>query len=180
MMKLKLTFYFGLLLGGIAVVSCYQSSKKTDGTENDKKTTVANIKLKDYGLEPTVLDIDAYTLANNNFRTALWTGKNLQVTLMSIPVGGDVGLEIHPDIDQFLRIEEGEGKVLMGNSKDSLTFIQAAGEDFAIFVPAGKWHNIINAGDKPLKIYSIYSPPEHPHGTTHKTQQEAIEAEHHH
>ena len=63
--------------------------------------------------EPAVLDIEAYTLGNENFRTALWTGTNLQVTLMTIPVGGEVGLELHPDIDQFLRIEEGEAKVMM-------------------------------------------------------------------
>lgn len=78
------------------------------------------IELKDYGAEPAVLDIEAYTLGNENFRTVLWTGTNLQVTLMTIPVGGEVGLELHPDIDQFLRIEEGEAKVMMGDSKEDL------------------------------------------------------------
>jgi len=98
---------------------------------------------------------------------------------MSIPVGCDIGLEQHTETDQFLRIEDGQAKVMMGDSEESLTFIQTAEKDFAIIVPAGKWHNIINIGNKPLKLYSIYSPVEHPHGTVHKTQEEAEEAEHH-
>jgi mannose-6-phosphate isomerase-like protein (cupin superfamily) len=126
-----------------------------------------------------VLDIEAYTLTNDNFRTALWTGTKLQVTVMSIPVGGDIGLELHPETDQFLRIEDGSAKVVMGDSQESLTFAKTVEKDFAIFVPAGKWHNIINTGNKPLKLYSIYSPVEHPHGAVHKTQKESEEAEHH-
>ncbi|MCL2097626.1 MAG: cupin domain-containing protein [Bacteroidales bacterium] len=138
------------------------------------------VVFQDYGSEPTVLDIEAYTMSNDNFRTALWTGTLLQVTLMSIPVGGEIGLEQHPDTDQFLRIEDGEAQVVMGDYETSLTFTATAGKDFAIFVPAGKWHNLINTGDKPLKLYSIYSPVEHPHGTVHKTFEEAEEAEHAH
>lgn len=143
----------------------------------DRSTDYAPAELYDHGPEPTVLQIERHTLANDNFRTALWTGENLQVTLMSIPVGYDIGLEQHMGIDQFLRIEEGRGQVLMGDSADNLTFVRDAEDDYAIFVPAGKWHNIVNTGDKPLKIYSIYAPAEHPHGTIHKTQQEAQEAE---
>ena len=132
----------------------------------------AEVILKDYGAEPTVLNIDAYTMSNDNFRTALWTGTKLQLTLMSIPVGCDIGLEQHPDTDQFLRIEDGQAQVLMGDTEDALTFVQTAEKDFAIIIPAGKWHNIINTGDKPLKLYSIYSPVEHPHGTIHQTQED--------
>lgn len=166
---------------GLFVISCDQSSKQSTTPQSDgsHKVTKTDVVLKDYGAEPAVLDIEDYTSANTNFRTALWTGTHLQVTLMSIPVGGDVGLEQHPDIDQFLRIEEGKAKVEMGNTKDSLLFTQLASEDFAILVPAGKWHNITNVGDKPLKLYSIYAPVEHPHGTVHKTQKEAMDAEHH-
>ncbi|WP_295937551.1 cupin domain-containing protein [uncultured Alistipes sp.] len=152
---------------------CRQQPAHTTATD-------VTVVLKDYGAEPTVLNIEKYTLSNENFRTAIWTGRNLQVTLMSIPVGGDVGLEQHHDIDQFLRIEEGIGQVLMGDSADKLDFVREVSDDYAVFVPAGKWHNIVNKGDKPLKIYSIYAPAEHPHGTVHKTQQEAIEAEHAH
>lgn len=80
----------------------------------------SKIIFEDYGGQPTVLNIEDYTDANTNFRTVLWTGKNLQVTLMDIPVGGDVGLELHADIDQFLRIEQGKALVIMGNDKDNL------------------------------------------------------------
>ena len=172
-------FCAGLFLLGLSFISCNNCCKKSccSADDADSKTEVV---LKDYGAEPTVLNIDAYTTSNDNFRTTLWTGTKLQVTIMSIPVGGDIGLEQHPDTDQFLRIEEGTAQVLMGDTEESLIFIQDAEKDFAIIVPAGKWHNIINTGDKPLKMYSIYSPVEHPHGTMHKTQEEAEEAEHQH
>lgn len=140
------------------------------------------IPLKDYGPEPFVVDIEKATKQNKTFRTALWTGPYLQLTLMSIKAGEDIGLEIHPDHDQFIRIEEGQGIVRMGDTKDSLNFEQKVYDDFAIIIPAGKWHNLINTGDKPLKLYSIYAPPEHPSGTVHETKAiaEAAEAEHHH
>lgn len=96
----------------------------------------------DYGANPFVVDIKKATQHNNTFRTALWTGNHLQLTLMSIPVGEDIGLEVHPNVDQFLRIEAGHGLVQMGNSKDYLSFQQPAYDDFAIFIPAGTWHNV--------------------------------------
>ena len=168
-MKIKsLTLFLGLLLIGCSLASCGQTSQSGQTVQAN-----ATVALKDYGAEPTVLNIEAATLSNDNFRTALWTGAKLQVTVMSIPVGSDVGLEQHPDTDQFLRVEEGCAKVVMGDTEDALTFSQTAKKDFALFVPAGKWHNIINTGDIPLKLYSIYSPVEHPHGTVHKTQEEA-------
>lgn len=137
---------------------------------------------KDMGGEPFVVDIEKLTKANTDFRVAKWTGSNLQMTVMAIKPGGEIGLEVHGDIDQFLRIEEGTAKVLMGDSEDSLTFEELAEDDFAIFVPAGKWHNIINTGTTDLKLYSIYAPAEHAKGTVHKTYEEAMaaEAEHHH
>lgn len=130
-------------------------------------------KLKDYGPKPFVVNIEEATKQNNTFRTALWTGNNLQVTLMSIKVGEDIGLEVHPTVDQFIRIEEGQGLVQMGNSKDKLDFQEKVYDDYAVMIPAGKWHNVINTGDKPLKLYTIYAPPEHPHGTVHKTKADA-------
>jgi len=153
----------GLLLIGCSMMSCNRTSNASQ-----------DVTLKDYGAEPTVLDIEAYTMTNDNFRVALWTGTNLQVTLMTIPVGGDIGLEVHHDVDQFLRIEDGTAKVLMGDTEHSLTFTKTAEKDYAIFVPAGKWHNLINTGNKPLKLYSIYSPVEHPHGTVHRTQEDDV------
>ncbi|MFO7296749.1 MAG: cupin domain-containing protein [Clostridia bacterium] len=131
------------------------------------------IPLKDYGPEPFVVNIKQATLQNDNFRTALWTGKYLQLTLMTINVGEDIGLEMHPDVDQFIRIEQGQGLVMMGDDKDNLSYRQRVYEDYAIFIPAGKWHNVINTGRVPLKLYSIYAPPEHPRGTVHKTKKDA-------
>ncbi|SCZ10293.1 cupin domain-containing protein [Alkaliphilus peptidifermentans] len=131
------------------------------------------IILKDYGPEPFVVNIEKATKQNNTFRTALWTGEYLQLTLMSINVGDDIGLEIHDDHDQFIRIEEGQGIVKMGDRKDRLDFQAKVYDDYAIFIPAGKWHNLINTGCTPLKLYSIYAPPEHPRGTIHETKEDA-------
>ena len=170
----------GLALLGWSMMSCNQKPCDCEEVNDTVVKPAVAVVLKDYGAEPTVLDIDAYTTTNDNFRTALWTGTHFQVTLMSIPVGGEVGLEQHTTTDQFLRIEEGNARVMMGDSETSLTFVQLAEKDFAIIVPAGKWHNIINTGDKPLKLYSIYSPVQHPFGTVHKTFEEAEEAEHDH
>jgi mannose-6-phosphate isomerase-like protein (cupin superfamily) len=133
------------------------------------------IKLKDYGPKPFVVNIEEATKQNNNFRIALWTGKHFQLTLMSINVGEDIGLEIHPYLDQFIRIEEGQGLVKMGDRKDRLVFQAHVRDDYAFIIPAGKWHNLINTGDIPLKLYSIYSPPQHPHSTVHKTKEDAEE-----
>lgn len=135
--------------------------------------------MKDNGPNPYVVNIEELTLNNDNFRTAAWTGSQMQMTLMSIQPGDDIGLEVHDDHDQFLRIEEGEARVEMGPSADELEIWEAK-DDFAIFVPAGVWHNIINTGSEPLKLYSIYAPAEHPHGTIHETKAEAEAAEHDH
>jgi len=124
----------------------------------------------DYGPLPFAIDIAKATLANDTYRTALWTGPHLQLTLMSIQPGDDIGLEVHPDTDQFIRIEQGHGVVQMGNSKDNLYFQQNVYDDYAVFVPAGTWHDIINTGKEPMKVYTIYAPPHHPHGTIHQTK----------
>ena len=132
-------------------------------------------QLKDYGGHPLVVNIDRLAKANTNFRTALWTGKHLQLTLMSIPVGTDIGVEMHPDLDQFLRIEDGCAMIMMGENEYELNYRKKVNGDYAILVPAGTWHNIINTGNRPLKIYSIYAPPQHPFGTVHKTKADAEE-----
>lgn len=131
----------------------------------------------DFGPNPFVVDITKATVHNNAFRTALWTGNHLQLTLMSIPAGEDIGFEMHPNVDQFLRIEEGQGLVQMGNSRDNLYLRQPVFDDFAIFVPAGTWHNLTNTGNTPLKLYSIYAPPNHPWGTVQQTKAIAAAAE---
>ena len=129
-----------------------------------------SLVITDHGAKPFVVDINKATISNDTYRTALWTGKYFQLTLMSIDPGDDIGLEIHPDTDQFLRVEKGTGIAQMGPAKDNLTFNQPVFDDSAIFIPAGTWHNVINTGKVPLKIYSIYAPPHHPWGTVHATK----------
>lgn len=132
---------------------------------------------KDYGKNPFVTNIEKETLNNAHYRTALWTGDLLQVTLMCIPVGGDIGAEIHDENDQFLRVEQGKGRVIMGSSEDNITLDVEVGPEDAILIPKGAYHNVMNIGQEDLKLYSIYGPAHHAHGTVHETQEIAIAAE---
>lgn len=132
------------------------------------------MQINDQGPKPYVVNIEDVTLKNENFRTTLWTGSNLQTTLMAIEVGGEVGLEVHHDHDQFLRVEQGAATVYLGSAEDALEEYNAT-DDYAVFVPAGTWHNLVNSGEDVLKLYSIYAPPEHPRGTVHKTKDDASE-----
>ena len=129
--------------------------------------------LTDHGPNPYVLDIEAATVENANFRATLWTGPHLQLTVMSIPPGGDIGLEVHQGHDQFLRVEQGSGRVQMGPTEQEVTFTAEVQADWAIFVPAGTWHNIVNTGTEDLRLYTLYGPPDHVHGTLHPTQHDA-------
>lgn len=123
----------------------------------------------DLGPTPSAINIEKRTEENENYRTTLWTGNNLQLTLMSIPVGSDIGLEVHPKVDQFLKLEEGRGLVELGSSPNDLSFKKEINSDYAILVPAGTYHNITNIGTEPLKLYSIYAPANHPKGTINVT-----------
>lgn len=134
--------------------------------------TYTKSEIRDYGGEPLTVNIDRIAKANQTYRTALWTGDQLQVTIMSIPVGGDIGLEIHPHTDQFIRIENGCALAVMGKVKDCLNVRQRINSDYAVIIPAGTWHNIINTGNIPLKLYSIYAPVQHPFGTVQVTKEE--------
>ncbi|MBR6902455.1 MAG: cupin domain-containing protein [Clostridia bacterium] len=127
----------------------------------------------DYGNEPLISNIANTSCQNPYYRRILWTGEYLQVSLMSIPVGDEVGLEKHPDNDQFIRIENGCAQVLMGSSAENLNIQKRVNSDYAIMVPAGTWHNIKNIGSVPLKIYTIYAPPHHKKGTVHETRRVA-------
>lgn len=124
-----------------------------------------------------VADIERATLDNENFRTVLWTGEHSQLTVMRIAAGEDIGLEVHSDHDQFIRIEEGKGRAELGPSEDEVEETHDVEADWAIVVPAGTWHNVVNTGDGDLKLYSLYSPPEHPPNTMHRTKAEAEAAE---
>lgn len=154
----------------------YRTSARNDTKYSRNRTN----DMADYGPMPFVVNIDEVTKRNHAFRTALWTGNHLQLTLMSIPPGGEIGLEIHPHVDQFLRIEEGKGLVRMGSRKDRLVYEEMVSDDFAIIIPAGTWHNLYNTGNEPLKLYSIYAPPQHPKGTVHETREDAMAEEENH
>ena len=119
----------------------------------------------DYGACPYAANIGRMARQNTNFRTALWTGCNLQMTLMSIPRCGEIGVEIHEDTDQFIRVEQGQAMVLLGNCEERLDMRQGLMQGDAVFIPAGTWHNVINIGNCYLKVSSIYAPPHHPWGT---------------
>jgi mannose-6-phosphate isomerase-like protein (cupin superfamily) len=133
----------------------------------------------DQGPQPFVTNIETATLANDNYRTTLWTGSHLQMTVMSIEPGGDIGLEVHQDGDQFLRVEAGTARVEMGPAREDLTYEREVEAESVILVPAGWWHNVTNTGGEPLKVYALYGPPEHPHGTVHPTKADADAAEGH-
>ena len=112
-------------------------------------------------------DIEQATLANADFRRVLYTGHNLQLVLMTLPPGCDIGEEVHEDRDQFFRIEEGEGEIRIDGVANRVK------DDFAVIVPAGARHNVINTGSEPLRLYTIYAPPEHRDGVVHTTKEQA-------
>lgn len=129
--------------------------------------------ITDNGPKPNAFDIETATTENTTYRTVAWTGKYLQVTLMSIPVGESIGLETHPETDQFLRIDAGQGRCVMGPSQDDLSFTQEVSDGWSIQVPAGTWHDIINTGDEPLRLYTVYAPVHHAQGIVQATATQA-------
>ena len=125
----------------------------------------------DYGPNPYAANIEQKAMVNENFRYAVWTGDRLQMTLMCIPLCGEIGLEMHDDTDQFIRVEQGCGCVKMGECQNRQDFRKNLSKGDVAFVPAGTWHNVINTGRGPLKISSIYAPPNHPRGTLERTKE---------
>ncbi|MGM0598140.1 MAG: cupin domain-containing protein [Myxococcota bacterium] len=153
-----------------------KEANKQKQTKTNKK--VAAEEKEDMGKKPWVLNIEKSTINNDEYRHVRWTGKNMQMVLMSLKPGELIDLELHPNIDQFIRIEKGKARVLMGKKKDKLDFDKTISDDWAILIPAGYWHKIENIGSSKLKVYTLYTPPSHEKGTLHKTYKEA--AEHHH
>ena len=125
-------------------------------------------------------DIERATLDNSTFRTVVFTGEHTQLTVMRLAPGEDIGREAHHDRDQFLRIEHGRARVELGSAEDVIDETHEVEDDWAVIVPAGVWHNVVNTGTDDLKLYSLYSPPEHPPNTVHQTKAEAEAAEHSH
>lgn len=118
-------------------------------------------------------DIEKLTTENSDFRRVLYTGQNLQLVLMSLKPGEDIGEEVHDDRDQFFRVEQGRGEVRIDGKATPIE------DDFAIVIPAGARHNVINTGDEPLRVYTLYGPPEHKDGVVHKTKADAEANEEH-
>ena len=122
-----------------------------------------------------VTNIEKGTLANDHFRSVLFTGPNSQLVLMALKPGEEIGLETHDDIDQFIRVESGAGVAILDGEEHELE------DGSAVVIPAGTQHNVVNRSpSEPLKLYTLYSPPEHPDGTVHKTKAEAEAAGHAH
>ncbi|HVR80254.1 MAG TPA: cupin domain-containing protein [Acidimicrobiia bacterium] len=124
-------------------------------------------------------DMAKITLDNTNFRTVVFTGGHTQLTLMSLAPGEEIGWEAHGHLDQFLRLEQGTARVELGKTEDGVDETHEVQDDWAFIVPAGVWHNVVNIGEDAVKLYSLYSPPEHPDGTVHVTRAEADAAEDH-
>jgi mannose-6-phosphate isomerase-like protein (cupin superfamily) len=122
-------------------------------------------------------NIEKLTLENEDFRRVLFTGKNSQVVLMCVEVGDEVGWEVHPDNDQFFRLEQGQLRLDLGVGEEAVDESHNATDAWAMVVPAGTWHNLVNTGSEAVKLYTIYSPPHHPVGTIHKTKADADAAE---
>lgn len=131
----------------------------------------------DYGPNSLIIDLNKAAQQNDNFRATLWTGTFLQVTLMSIPVHGSIGMEVHTDHDQILRIEDGLGLVQLGESQLTMYGQYLAFTNYVIAVPAGIWHNIINIGNVPLKISSYYAPPNYAWNTVQRTRTPAASSQ---
>lgn len=132
---------------------------------------------EDHSASGGVVSLAKATLYNRYYRREMWTGDHLQITVMSIPIGGEVGKEIHEDLDQILVVVQGSASVFMSKEKGELPFVGEATEGSAILVPAETYHNVINDGRTPLKMFSVYAPPKHPVGTLQATKEDADKAE---
>ncbi len=130
-------------------------------------------RIIDIGPKPQAFDIETATKANASYRSVAWSGRYLQVTLMAIPPGADIGLEAHGETDQFIRLDAGTGRVQMGPAKNQLTFEQDVSDGWCVLVPAGTWHNITNTGDAPMQLYTIYAPVHHAPDIVQATAEDA-------
>ena len=153
----------------IAIIGCSGLALAQSRTPSSGARSVGTVQGKADGAQKKgfVGNISELTEKNSDFRRVLYTGKNLQLVLMSLKPGEDIGEEVHEDVDQFFRIEEGSGEVSINGQRSSIK-----SED-AILVPAGARHNVTNTGTTPLRFYTLYGPPEHKDKTVHPTKQDA-------
>jgi mannose-6-phosphate isomerase-like protein (cupin superfamily) len=139
----------------------------TRGTQTGERGLAGDWNWEREQMRGYVDNIEQATVDNDDFRRVVYTGKNLQLVLMTLQPGEEIGEEVHEDIDQFFRIEEGRGEVWIDGLANPVE------DDFAVIVPAGARHNVVNTGDEPLKLYTLYGPPEHKHGTVHRDKEQA-------
>ncbi|HQG77139.1 MAG TPA: cupin domain-containing protein [Bacteroidales bacterium] len=158
---------------------CQSGTGEGSGVKASGQRSAAIDYNMDMGGQPWAMDIEEGTLGNDNYRAANWTGSNIQLVFMSLKPGEVIDLEVHDDHDQFFRIEQGEARILMGKTRDDLSYDKRVSDDWSVLVPAGYWHKVENVGTNDLKLYTIYGPPEHQKGTVHKTYNDAEKAHHH-
>ena len=141
-------------------------------------TLAAHSRLTDDpGPVPGVLNLEQAAKRNHNFRTVLWTGKHFQLTVMCIPFRGEIGLELHPDTDQLIRVEDGQARIRMGENREQMEHCHCLRTGDVILIPKGTWHNVFNTGNRMLKLSSVYAPAQHPRGTVHPTKADAERGE---
>jgi mannose-6-phosphate isomerase-like protein (cupin superfamily) len=169
-----------LLIAFAIIIGCTAEQKEVSEPITDDDTLDYAAITQDFGGQPWVFDIEEATIEEGYYRKSVWTGKYMQLVLMSLKPGEKIDLEQHSKNDQFFRVEAGKARVQMGETEDNLSFDEVVEDDFAILIPAGFWHQITNIGDTDLKLYTIYGPAEHAPGTKHATYKEAQEYEHEH
>lgn len=129
--------------------------------------------ITDKGPGPQSFDLEAATIENGHYREIAWSGRYLQVSLMSIDPGCSIGLETHPETDQFIRLDAGSGLAKMGPQADQLDWEQTVSDGWCVLVPAGMWHDIVNTGDEPMRLYTVYAPVHHAAGIVQPTAEDA-------
>ena len=154
-------------------VSCNGSHSQEQSNSEEKSVGQKAVSEKVQRPEPFALDIEKGTMENDNYREVSWTGEHMQLVFMSIAPGKQIDLEIHNELDQFIRVEQGQAQVLLGEDKNDLNIEKNAEGDWAVLIPAGYWHVVKNTGETPLKLYVLYSPPSHPEGTVNQNYKEA-------
>ena len=146
-------------------------SGTSDRQKDGSKIEGALTKMRDRGNEPIVFDIRKEAFMTPDFRTALWTGGNLQLTVMTIPKGEEIGVEMHESLDQLIGVISGAGEVSFGNRENYLAPPIPIDAHSVVLVPAGTYHNVKNVGNTPLKLYSVYAPKAHKFGTVEKSKE---------
>jgi mannose-6-phosphate isomerase-like protein (cupin superfamily) len=132
----------------------------------------------DHGNKPYVFNACELARQNRNYRTTIWTGVHMQLTLMCIPAGTDTGIEMHNNFDQLIRIESGMGKIEMGGSRSELSQKADLNACTTVIIPKGTYHRIISTGNQPLRLLSVYAPPAHKYGTVDRTKDDESKKEH--